>query len=134
MLQENQTLMNIIGVTRPLIELVVSIAGPVIVTWLSLKLATVLNIKADKDKTDLESSLRDALHASATNAITYASKQLGVDLSADKTTAGWQPSVTTAQVIQTAADYVKDKNPETLTKLNVSDSQLKDILLTKVPT
>lgn len=129
--------MTIIGVTRPLIELVVSIAGPVIVTWLSIKLATVLNVKADKDKTELETRLRDALHISATNAIDYASKTLGVDLLANKTLVagtGIPAGVTTAQVIQTAADYVKDKNPETLTKLNVSDSQLKDILLTKVPT
>jgi hypothetical protein len=117
---EDNLLNSALSITRPIIELAVTLFAPILIGWLSVKLAAVLNIKEEKDKVALERSLRDALHASALNALSFALQRAGVNAS-------------TAALLKEAVGYVKDKNPEALTKLGVDDLQLREIIMSKLP-
>lgn len=67
-----------------------------------------------------EKVLRDALHQSADNAVKYAQQRLG-------------PGALTQTVINSATEYVINKNPETLKKLGVNAGAVQDIIRTKLP-
>jgi len=122
-------LREIYGVFSPILQLLVMTVGPVLVTWISVKIAAVLNVKQEADRAALEKALRDAIHASSQNAWLYALKKLGLSFN-DIRGLGDNQLVDT---LRTAKEYVKDKNPEGLAKLGVSDKQLEDILLAKLP-
>ena len=126
---DENLLNSAVSITRPIIELAVTILGPILITWLSVKLAAILNIKEDKVKAALEKALRDALHASSQNAWLYALKTLGLSFTDLK---GLEGSDLLAAVNK-AKEYVRDKNPDTIAKLGVTDQQLEDILITKLP-
>ena len=123
-------LREIYGVLSPLIQLAVMTLGPILVGWLSVKLAAVLNVKEEKDRVELERAIRDAIHASSQNAWLYALKKLGLSFNE---IAGLSDN-RLLETLAEAKDYVKDKNPDGLQKLGVSDKQLEDILLSKLPT
>ena len=95
-----------LNIMAPVLSVLVTIAAGMIAkkanTWLGLK---------------NEKLLRDALHASAENGIKYAVAR------------GYGPGAVTT--LAAAAEYVKQKNPDTLRKLRVSDEALKDIIRTK---
>lgn len=95
-------------ILAPLLTLVVTVAT----TILARKVNEWFDLKNEK-------MLRDALHQSAENGLRYA------------LTRGAGPA--SAEVLAQATRYVKDKNPETLRKLGVSDNDLGDIIKTKVP-
>jgi len=108
------------GVVSPLVILLVSTVGPVLVAWLSARLIGLMNIKDEEAKMKIEAQLREALHQSAANAIRYATARMGVGAAAD-------------ELVKMALPYVQAKNPETLEKLGVDPGNLRDILLSKVP-
>lgn len=110
-------------ILQPLVVLFFSIVGPVLVTWIGARLIGLLKITDQAKKLEVEVLLRDALHASAANAISYAVAKAGLAPGAGLT----------RQIIEDAATYVAQKNPETLAKLNVSENALRDIILSKVP-
>lgn len=119
-----QKLLDYAAILRPVLELVVTLAVPI----LAAKLYGWLGIKAEKDQTEIEKMLRDALHASAQNALVYALQKHGLsfnDLSS-KNALG--------TILGTAQEYVREKNPDALAKLNVDGSGLRDILMSKLPT
>ena len=122
-------LKELYGILSPLLQLLVLTVGPILVTWVSVRLTAVLNVKEEKDKAELEKAIRDALHASSQNAWMFALKKLGLSFTDIK-------SIGDQQLLQTLAaarEYVKDKNPEGLAKLGVTDKQLEDILISKLP-
>lgn len=122
-------LKELYGILSPLLQLLVLTVGPILVTWLSVRLSAVLNVKEEKDKAELEKAIRDAIHASAQNAWMFAMKKLGVSFTELKAMGDQQ----LFQTLMEARRYVKDKNPEGLEKLGVTDKQLEDILLSKLP-
>lgn len=75
---------------------------------------------------DNERKLREALHHSAENAISFAAAKAGTTL------AGAIASGMTDALIGPAMDYVKRKNPGAVKKLKVGDEGLADILLSKM--
>ena len=105
-------LISLWPILQPLVQLVVAVGGPIVVGWLTAKVAALLNVKTEAGKAALETALRDALHASAANA---AKLSLG---RADK------------MVI--AIDYVKSKNPGAVAKFGLDDAGIADIIATKV--
>jgi hypothetical protein len=129
-MEEQGILHELVGITRPVIELAVTVLGPIIVGWLGVKVASILNIKEEKDKAALEKAIRDAIHASAQNAWLFALKKAGLSFNEIAGMGDTQ----LLQTMRTAQEYVKDKNPEGLEKLGVTDQQLEDILLAKLPT
>lgn len=108
------------GVVSPLVILLVSTVGPVLVAWLSARLIGLMNIKDEEAKLKIEAQLRDALHQSAANALRFAMTRIGA--------AG-----VTSEVLDVARTYVEEKNPDALDRLGVDPGNLRDILLSKVP-
>ncbi len=111
-------------IVQPIVVLLVSTVGPVLATWIAARIISLLKVTDEKQRVEIETNLRNALHQSALNAIRYAF------------TKGGMPSVAgrmTDTVLNEAVAYVTDKNPEALAKLGVDQKALKDILLSKIP-
>lgn len=99
--------MNVwLEIFMPLISVVLT----AIIGVVAARVSDWLNLKNEK-------LLRDALHQSAENGLRYA------------LTNGAGPK--SQEVIAAATRYVKNKNPETLKRLGVSDNALTDIIKTK---
>lgn len=120
---QNEYVLAAIDIVRPLIELAVMTVGPVIVVWLSAKLAGVLKITDETKRKEMEEKIRDALHASAANGLRYALTKAGLPVTA-------QP---TPEILNMALEYVMEKNPETVNQLGASPKDVKDIILSKAP-
>lgn len=115
-------------IVQPVVVLLVSTVGPVLVTWISARLIALLKVTDEKQRVEIEAKLRDALHQSAGNALRYALSKAGVphgviQIGGDVNGA----------VLAEAAKYVVEKNPEALQKLGVDAKALNDILLSKLP-
>lgn len=111
-------------IVQPIVVLLVSTVGPVLVGWISARLIALLKVSDEKQRVEIEAKMREALHQSALNAIRFAFTKAGM------------PSVAghmTDTVLNEAVAYVTDKNPEALAKLGVDQKALKDILLSKIP-
>lgn len=111
-------------IVQPIAVLFVSTVGPVLVTWISARLIALLKVTDEKQRTEIEAKLRDALHQSAMNAIRYAFTKAGMPHIAGHVS---------ESTLNDAIVYVTEKNPEALQKLGVDRSALKDILLSKIP-
>lgn len=111
-------------IVQPVIVLFVSTVGPVLVTWISARVISLLKITDEKQRIDIESKLRDALHQSATNAVRFALAKAGV------IHVGGQVS---EAIIADAARYVIEKNPEAIEKLGVNGKALNEIIMSKLP-
>lgn len=109
-------------ILQPIIVLLVSTVGPVLVTWLSARVLAVLKVSDQNKQLEIEAKLRDALHQSASNALKYALAKTG-----------FNAGIVTSAALSAAIAYVQDKNPETLQKLGVDQSALRDIIISKVP-
>lgn len=124
----NQTVVEILGIFRPILELIVGILAPILITVISGAVIRHLKIQDEKQKLLIESQLRDALHKSAANAVIYAAQKWGYDWKQVSGDQGIQ-----RKVVSEAMNYVLDKNPDTMRKLGVSGEALRDILLSKLP-
>ncbi|MFC3074855.1 hypothetical protein [Shinella pollutisoli] len=109
-------------VMQPLVTLFIGIVGPVLVTWLAMRLVALLKISDEAKRAEIEGRLREALHASAENAVAYARARFGGSLTA--------PPIPAA--LEAAKDYVRSKNAGTLRQLGVSEGDLSDIILSKI--
>jgi len=116
-------LYDVWNIVQPVVVLFVSTVGPVLVTWISARLIALLKVTDEKQRADIEAKLRQALHQSAANAMSYAAHKIGVSL--------FRIPVS-EDLLRQAAAYVTEKNPEALEKLGVSQQALRDILLSKV--
>ncbi|MBD8556921.1 hypothetical protein IFT84_20640 [Rhizobium sp. CFBP 8762] len=119
----NIFLSNLWLILEPFVETFTMIVGPALAAWLATRMVLFLKIDNEARKLQVEQQLRDALHKSATNAIHMALTKWGHP-------AGAVPS---ADVIANAVNYVRTNNPDAVARLNVSQTALEDIILSKVP-
>lgn len=118
----NAFLGDVWQIVQPVVTLLVATVGPALVAWIAARVIALLKITDEKQKLEVEEKLRDALHQSAINALLYATSRYDAG----------SPSKVTSSVLSAAVDYVKEKNPDTLKKLGVSDRALSDIITSKV--
>lgn len=110
-------------ILQPLVVMFGSIVGPVLITWIGARVIALLKITDEAKRLEIETQLRNAIHASATNAIRFAFAKAGLAPGA----------VITPQLIETATTYVVEKNPDALAKLGVTEDMLREIITSKVP-
>lgn len=113
------------SILQPVVVLAVGTLGPIIVGWLAYKLSNLLNVQDENKRKELEAKIRDALHASALNAVKFAATKWN-----------WIPAVGATvprQIIEEAIDYIRTKNPDTADQAGVDDHDLEQIVLSKVP-
>lgn len=118
------------AVVQPLVVLLGSIVGPVLVTWISARLISLLKVADEKQKLDIQAKLRQAIHDSAANALKFAIARSGITGGA---IASVTASAVTSAMLRDATKYVEEKNPEALQKLGVTPDALQDIIMSKVP-
>lgn len=111
-------------IVQPVVVLLVSTVGPVLVTWISARLIELLNVTNEKQRVEIEAKLRDALHQSAANAIRFALSKARLP------NVG---GVINDTILAEASKYVIEKNPEALQKLGVDAKGLEEIILSKLP-
>ncbi len=111
-------------IVQPIVVLLVSTVGPVLVTWIAARLITLLKVTDEKQRVEIETKLRDALHQSAANAIRFALSKAGLP------NVG---GVINDTILAEASKYVIEKNPEALQKLGVDAKGLEEIILSKLP-
>jgi len=112
-------------VVQPIVTLLVATVGPLLVTWISVTLASLLKVSNEKQQKELEQQISNALHQSALNALKFALAKLGVALPASL-------DVRSPLMIE-AIEYVRSKNPDAVDAFSLDDDQLADIILSKVP-
>lgn len=116
-------LFDVWTIVQPLATLFVSIVGPVLVTWIAMRLVGILRITDETKKKELEQRVREALHAAAENGLKYALAKAGLPVGAP----------VSAAVLEQAIDYVRSKSPDTVKQTGVRDDDLEQIILSKVP-
>lgn len=118
-------LRDIWEILKPLVVVLVSTVGSVLIPVVAFRLVGFLGIKNENEAKALEAKVRDALHQSAENALKYALFKLNVvpTMNQDLPKA----------VIETAIDYVKSKNPDTAAEAKVDEKDLTEIILSKAP-
>lgn len=109
------------NIVQPVVVLLVSTVGPVLVTWISARLISLLKVADEAKKAEVEARLRDALHQSAMNALKFAVSKAGIG------------AAMSGPVLAEAIRYVEEKNPETLRKLDVPTDALREIIMSKLP-
>lgn len=142
-----ETFNAVYKILEPLILAIVSIVGPIIVAWLSTLLARFLKVKNEQKELEIEGQLRDALHKSIENGISFGASRLGIPtamipilikqaatVSKDGTGTTLQAANATLESLVSIAvnDYVTSKNPDTIEKLNISKDAIRDIVLAKL--
>ncbi|MNE12374.1 hypothetical protein D3C80_1051690 [compost metagenome] len=111
-------------IVQPVVVLLFSTVGPVLVAWISARVISLLAITDEKQRIDIEGKLRDALHQSAANAVRFALAKAGV------IHIGGHVS---EAIIADAAKYVIEKNPDAIAKLGVNAKALNEIIMSKLP-
>lgn len=111
-------------IVQPIVVLLVSTVGPVLVTWIAARLIALLKVTDEKQRVEIEAKLREALHQSAANAIRFALSKAGLP------NVG---GVINDTILAEASKYVIEKNPEALEKLGVDTKGLEEIILSKLP-
>ena len=118
-------LADVWDILQPVIILLISTIGPLLVAWVGARLAMLLKIADDNQRKDLEQKLNAALHQSALNALKFATSKLGI------------PPVTgldvRSPVIKEAVEYVRSKNPDAVDAFGLDDTSLAEIVMSKVP-
>lgn len=115
-------------IVQPIVVLLVSTVGPVLVTWIAASLIALLKVTDEKQRVEIEAKLREALHQSAANAIRFALSKAGVPHGVIRIGGAINDAV-----LAEAAKYVAEKNPEALQKLGVDTKGLEEIILSKLP-
>ncbi|NTD85509.1 hypothetical protein [Agrobacterium tumefaciens] len=111
-------------IVQPIVVLLVSTVGPVLVTWIAARLIALLKVTDEKQRVEIETKLRDALHQSALNAVKYALMKTGLSVN---------PAQISGQLVTIATEYVREKNPEAVQKLGVDAKALEEIIMSKLP-
>ncbi|MBN7804924.1 hypothetical protein JZX86_06035 [Agrobacterium rosae] len=111
-------------IVQPVVVLLVSTVGPVLVTWIAARIISLLKVTDEKQRVDIETNLRNALHQSALNAMKYAFTKAGLPVLG---------GVVNPSLIAEAITYVTEKNPDALKKLGVDHKALEEIIVSKIP-
>jgi hypothetical protein len=141
-----ELLLSLLPILRPLLEVFITVVAPTMVTWLAYRLVSLLKITDDKQKAEVEATLRDALHESAKNALLYAMTQFGLsgsgtnmsqsvmELSRKAGAGDAAAQVKLEGLVDMAVNnYLIPKMPETIKKLKATPEGLADIVISKVP-
>lgn len=115
-------------IVQPIVVLLVSTVGPVLVTWIAARLIAFIKVADEKQRVEIEAKLREALHQSAANAIRFALSRAGVPHGVIQI-----GGVINDTILAEASKYVIEKNPEALEKLGVDGKGLEEIILSKLP-
>lgn len=115
-------------IVQPIVVLLVSTVGPVLVTWIAARLIALLKVTDEKQRVEIEAKLREALHQSAANALRFALSRAGVPHGVIQI-----GGVINDTILVEASKYVIEKNPEALQKLGVDSKGLEEIILSKLP-
>lgn len=115
-------------IVQPIVVLLVSTVGPVLVTWIAARLIALLKVTDEKQRVEIETKLRDALHQSAANALRFALSKAGVPHGVIQI-----GGAINGTLVSEAAKYVVEKNPKALQKLSVDAKGLEEIILSKLP-
>ncbi|MEK1890800.1 MAG: hypothetical protein AAAB35_25205 [Phyllobacterium sp.] len=118
-------LYDIWQIVQPVVVMLVSTAGPILVTWLAAKLAALLQSTDEAKRKEIEERLRLALHTSAFNALKYAASRAGIQL--PDALSSISPAVVDA------IDYIRSKNPDAIDAFKLSNEQLAEIVISKLP-
>jgi hypothetical protein len=118
-------LVELWAIVQPIVVLLVSVVGPVLVAWIGARLASLLKIADENQRKDLEQKFSDALHQSALNALKFSMSKLGVSLPT-------QLDVR-SPVVKEAIDYVRSKNPDAVDAFRLTNTQLAEIIMSKAP-
>lgn len=119
---------DLLGVIAPMVLVFVSTVGPAYVTILAQKAVSFMNIRNEAERLEVEERFRQALHESAWNAVNFALGKLGID--AERLTLGGGD--TQVKLVREALAYIKDKNPDAIKALGVTDNKLADIVIGKL--
>lgn len=111
-------------IIQPLVVLFSSTVLPALATWISFRVASLLKVTDEKQRVEIETNLRDALHHSALNAMKYAFAKAGLPAIG---------GVINPSLVAEAVTYVTEKNPDALKKLGVDNKTLEEIILSKIP-
>lgn len=111
-------------IIQPIVVLFSSTVLPALATWISFRVASLLKVTDEKQRVEIETNLRNALHQSALNAMKYAFAKAGLPAIGGVITPG---------LVAEAVTYVTEKNPDALKKLGVDDRALEEIILSKIP-
>lgn len=119
-------------ILQPIVLLLVSTVGPILVTWIATRLAAVLQITEDDKRVALEKQLRDALHQSAENAIKLIIGK-AVASGSDTIAGSLSGIANDSRALNQIVNYVKTKNPDAVATLGVDEKAILDIALSKIP-
>lgn len=144
--QASQDIATIADIMRPVVELIITVFGPILVTWLAAKLAVMLDLKNEDQKVAIEQKVRFALHEAAENALAFAMAKFGFKLGSNNLSESLSHMARSAalgeenairkieDVVHSAVEeYLKPKMPDAINKLGASDTDLADIVLAKIP-
>ena len=112
-------------ILQPVVMLAVGTLAPIVVGWLAYQLSKLLNVQDENKRKELEAKIRDALHASALNAMKFAMTKWKFVPVAGETVP--------RDIIDEAIDYIRTKNPDTAKQAGVDNHDLEQIVLSKVP-
>ena len=129
----NDFLRSIWPVIEPLVMTLLTIVGPALVTWLSVRIVGLLKIKEDTQKAEVEQKMRDALHLSAENAIKLI---IGQALSSGVTSSPLEAIKNLSRdegALNKVINYVQDKNPDAVKTFELTGKGILDIAISKIP-
>ena len=101
--EATQDIATIADIMRPVVELIVIVFGPMLVTWIAAKFAVMLDIRNEDQKVELEQKIRFALHQAAENALTYAMAKYGFKIGSDNLSESLSHLARTPEFRQSAA-------------------------------
>lgn len=134
-----QLLLELGAVVWPLISLFITLVGAAIVPFLAGRLIKRLGIENADKKAEVEAKLREALHQSGQNALMFALSKAGyaspLSVSNLVHNAPLDPKVKAKldAVVQSAVkDYLIPKMPGTIKKTKASETDLEDIVISKL--
>jgi hypothetical protein len=116
-------LADVWGIVFPIMSLLVTTIGPVVVGWLAKRLSDRLTLLDENSRKEFEARVRDALHHAALNALKYALTRTGLPVA----------DITKPAVIAEAVDYIRSKNPDSAREAGLNNKGLEEIILSKVP-
>ncbi|CAN7329303.1 hypothetical protein LJR231_001803 [Phyllobacterium sp. LjRoot231] len=117
-------LFDVWEIVQPIAVVLGTTVGPIIGLWIAKQVITLLNITEATKSQELEDRLREALHASAMNALKYAAAKAGLPPVA---------LAATSSAVRDAITYIKTKNPDAIDAFGLSDKALQEIILSKLP-
>lgn len=120
---------DIWSVLFPIVQLIAITGGPFLVASIGARAAAFLKISNDVQRSAFEKNLADALHSAAINALKVITTRF---LTGGSVTADQLRDVLSSNR-KTLVDYVVSKNPDAVKHFGLGESDIMDIIQSKVP-